>query len=357
MLGRSGRKPLAGREPLLRRLLGAGIAAVLGLAGSQAAAQHITVDGRLSPAQTLAGPNYAIGANLGQQKGGNLFQSFGAFGLSQGETATFSGPASVTNVIGRVTGGAVSSVNGTIQSTIPGATVYLINPAGVVFGPSGGVNVSGGFHASSADYLRMSDGSRFQATNPNASTLTVAPPAAFGFLSANPAPVTVTNSTLGPVAGTLGIVGGPVTISGATLSAPGGVRITSVAGMGEVPVAPRGGPPPTVTSYGAINVSGSTIAVNGATGTGSIRVRGGAITISATTINADSQSSGPGGNITLRGDSGVAITKGSDVHAVTKSAGQGGDVTVRAASGGQVLVDGASLVAVGGTSTGNGGGL
>jgi large exoprotein involved in heme utilization and adhesion len=69
------------------------LAAGLPLAAS---AQHITVDGRLAPAQTLAGPNYAIGANLGKQVGSNLFHSFGLFGLTTGESATFSGPATIS---------------------------------------------------------------------------------------------------------------------------------------------------------------------------------------------------------------------------------------------------------------------
>jgi large exoprotein involved in heme utilization and adhesion len=55
----------------------------------EAASQHITVDGRLSPAQTLVGPNYTIGANLGKQVGSNLFHSFGQFGLATGESTTF----------------------------------------------------------------------------------------------------------------------------------------------------------------------------------------------------------------------------------------------------------------------------
>lgn len=147
----------------------------------QASAQHITIDGRFSPAQTLVGPNYAIGANLGKQLGSNLFDSFGKFGLATGESATFSGPATISSVIGRVTGGSPSSINGKIRSTITGANLYLINPSGVVFGPNATVNVSGSFHASTADYLKMSDGAKFQATNPDGSTLSAAPPAAFGF--------------------------------------------------------------------------------------------------------------------------------------------------------------------------------
>jgi filamentous hemagglutinin family protein len=113
-----------------------------------ASAQRITIDGRFSPAQTLVGPNYAISANLGRQVGSNLFHSFGQFGLSGGESATFSGPAAISNVIGRVTGGNQSNINGKIASTITGASLYLINPSGIVFGPNATVNVSGSFHAS-----------------------------------------------------------------------------------------------------------------------------------------------------------------------------------------------------------------
>src|SRR5689334_21683756 len=81
-----------------------------------ASAQNISIDGRFSPAQTLSavGGNYAIGANLGKQVGSNLFHSFGKFGLSTGESAAFSGPTTISNVIGRVTGGAQSNIDGQI---------------------------------------------------------------------------------------------------------------------------------------------------------------------------------------------------------------------------------------------------
>src|SRR6516225_6086464 len=84
-----------------------------------AVAQHVTIDGRFSPAQTLVGPNYTIGANLGKQVGSNLFHSFGQFSLSNSpvaERATFTSTGStgpISNVIGRVTGGSQSNINGT----------------------------------------------------------------------------------------------------------------------------------------------------------------------------------------------------------------------------------------------------
>src|SRR6516165_4788493 len=226
-------------------------------------AQHITIDKSFGTAQTLVGPNYTIGANLGKQVGSNLFHSFGQFSLSHTpvpESATFTstgGTGPISNVIGRVTGGSPSSIDGAIRSTITGANLYLINPSGVVFEPHATVNLSGSFHASTADYIKMSDGTKFQATNPNDVTSSItAVPAAFGFLNASPAKISVNGSTLGPVPGTLGLVGGPVTITGGTLSAPAGtIHVTSAAGTGEVPVDPHNGSALTVSSLGPVSIS------------------------------------------------------------------------------------------------------
>jgi filamentous hemagglutinin family protein len=187
-------------------------------------AQHITIDKSFGAPQTLVGPDYAIGANLGKQVGSNLFHSFGQFSLSNTpvrESATFTSTGSagpINNVIGRVTGGNQSNINGKIVSTITGASLYLINPSGIMFGPNATVDVKGSFHSSTADYLKMSDGAKYQATNPDASTLSAAPPVAFGFLNASPAKISVNGSTLGPVPGTLGVVAGPVSMIGAKLS-------------------------------------------------------------------------------------------------------------------------------------------
>ena len=333
------------------------LAALLGGAGfsGEAWAQSITVDGRLSPAQTLAGPNYAVGAALGRQVGGNLFHSFGAFGLKGGETATFNGPASVGNVIGRVTGGAASSINGAIRSTIPGASLYLVNPAGVVFGPNASVDVGGSFHASSADYLRMKDGARFGATNPDASTLSAAPPEAFGFLSASPRPITVTGSTLQlSQGGTLGLVGGDVTISGGVLLAPGGtVHVASAAGPGEAPVDPRAGPPPTVARSGRVQVANaSTIYPSG----GSVFIRAGELSVSDgnTVIVTDNSIPGRNGVLSLHADRAVAIRNGATVVASATGPGRAPGISIGTAARGTVTVDSAT-VATNAPASGNGG--
>ncbi len=308
-------------------------------------AQNITVDGRISPARTLVGPNYAIGANLGKLVGSNLFHSFGQFGLSTGEAATFSGPAAISNVIGRVTGGSQSNINGKIASTITGASLYLINPSGIVFGPNATVNVSGGFHASTADYLKMSDGAKFRATNP--STLSAAPPAAFGFLTARPAAITVSGSTLGPVPGTLGLVAGPVSISGGTLRAPAGtIHVAGVAGTGEVPVDPRNTPALTVTSFAPVAVNGSSKldVSNGALGAGgSVFIRSGGLTIDASEIAADNFA-GPGGQLVLRGDNQITLRNGASVQASALGSGSGAGMTISTATVGSISVDASTVL-------------
>jgi filamentous hemagglutinin family protein len=299
-----------------------------------AAAQSITIDGSLSPARTLAGPNYTIGAGLGRQFGGNLFHSFGSFSLNTGESANFTGPATVANIVGRVTGGNPSSIDGNIRSSIAGANLYLINPSGIVFGPNATVNVSGSFHAASADYVRMSDGARFQATNPGGSTFSPAPPAAFGFLGPTPAAIAVNGSTLGPVPGVLGLAGGPVTITGATLTAPGGtIQVASAAGPGEVPLDPASSAP-TVTNFGPVAITGgarlAVIDPKGLRGGASVFIRAGTLTIDASDIDADNYGPGAGGRVALQADEQITVTGSSAIHAATFALGPAGSIVIGA---------------------------
>src|SRR5262245_26183685 len=197
---------------------------------------QITLDGSLGPKGPLAGPNYTVDAKVGQLRGNNLFHSFGQFNVHTNESATFTGPATVENVIGRVTGGQQSLIDGKLRSEMPKADVYLLNPSGVLFGPNATLDVPGSFHVSTADYLRMADGEQFSANLSQESVLTSAPPAAFGFLSSNPAPITIQRSTLHvPEGKTLSVVGGDIQITGGNLSAAHGeVNLASGASGGAV---------------------------------------------------------------------------------------------------------------------------
>jgi filamentous hemagglutinin family protein len=288
-------------QVFLRRalLLSSGVllSALLGMTEAQ-----MTLDGSLGPQRTLTGPDYRIGAELGQTRGSNLFHSFGQFNVPTGGSATFTGPATITNILSRVTGGQRSAIDGTLRSEIPGATLYLLNPAGVVFGPNARLDVSGSVHVSTADYLRLADGARFSAHLSETSVLSVAPPAAFGFLSPQPATITVQGSTLQvPAGATLSITGGDIAIGGnaqatadliPTLAAPGGrIQLVSVASPGEVALTT---PTPTLALHtdtgerlGTIAISNLALLDASSTSGGTVVLRGGRLTVENAFIFAD----------------------------------------------------------------------
>jgi len=216
-------------------LLGWMLAGTLAVGRGEA---QIVLDGTLGTEGPLKGPNYEIGAELGEQRGRNLFHSFETFNVHQGESATFSGPGVVENIIGRVTGGGESVIDGQVRSTIPEANLYLINPAGVVFGENAEVDVSGSFAVSTADYVALGDNGRFDAREPQSSSLSVAPPSAFGFVTEKPQGITVRGSRLElKPETTLTVVSGGIDVQGGSVSVPGGgVQLASVGGPGEVPV-------------------------------------------------------------------------------------------------------------------------
>ena len=93
----------------MKRLIPRFAAALLvtGLLSGRAA---IVTDGSLGASGPLTGPNFAVPASLGKISGGNLFHSFSEFNIATGESATFSGPSEIQNILARVTAGGASLV-------------------------------------------------------------------------------------------------------------------------------------------------------------------------------------------------------------------------------------------------------
>src|SRR4030095_14852915 len=153
--------------------------------------------------------------------GTNLFHSFGDFNVPSNNIANFLNNSGLptSNILGRITGSngnnpTVSSIYGTIQTTGFGnANLFLMNPAGFLFGPNATVNVGGMLSFTSADYLRLADGVRFNAI-PNVGAdaiLTAAPVAAFGFLGSRPGAITFQGTQLTVAEGAgLSLVGGDI---------------------------------------------------------------------------------------------------------------------------------------------------
>src|SRR5919108_5735807 len=342
--------------PKLLRLSWKIVMAGLVLPFSTLTKAEVTLDGSLGPTGPipLVNQNFEIPDTVGQTVGTNLFHSFGLFNINTDESATFTGPAAIDNVISRVTGGSPSFIDGLLSSKIESANLWFINPAGVLFGQHASLDIQGSFHVSTADYLKLGDGGRFEVTNPENSVLTVAPPEAFGFLGERqPAGIAVQGSLLKVRAGeTLSVVGGDIRIADGSLYAPGGrIDMVSVASPGEVlPNAPDLG----VASFerlGRIEVSYSSserplinpslgpIVDNvignvdaSVAGGGRIFIRGGELVADNALIQSRTRGAVDGGGIDIEVTGELAVRNGAQIEANTFGSGSGGDVTVTADS-------------------------
>jgi filamentous hemagglutinin family protein len=288
--------------------------------------------------------------------GPNLFHSFGNFNVPTNNIANFLNDAALptTNILGRVTGGNVSSIFGTIQTTGFGqANLFLMNPAGFLFGPTATLNVGGMVTFTSADYLRFSDNTRFNAAaNPSADALlSTAPVAAFGFLGSHPGAITVQGSQLSvaPDQG-LSLVGGDITIEGATLApnkvqparltVPGGhIALISVASPGEVGLLGAGGQPTEpiwngFTKFGNILLAQGASLDTSADAAGRVVIRGGQFTMADASIKAISENSAGNGagqattspTIAITAET-VTLNNGAYITADTHGTAPAGDIT------------------------------
>ncbi len=138
------------------------ISGLLTLGISSAAAQ-VTSDGTTNTTVNLNGKNFDI--INGIQKGNNLFHSFDKFSIPTGSQAVFKNSTDVVNIINRVTGGNISNIDGLIKAN-GSANLFLINPAGIVFGENASLDIGGSFLGSTAQSILFKDGFEFGAINP-----------------------------------------------------------------------------------------------------------------------------------------------------------------------------------------------
>mgnify|MGYP002777059330 CR=1 FL=1 len=165
----------------------------------------------------------------GTQTGSNLFHSFQQFGLNQGQVANFLSNSTIQNILGRVTGGDVSVIDGRIQVTGSNANLYLMNPAGIVFGANASLNVPGSFIATTANGIRFSNG-WFNAVGDNNYAVLVGNPDSYGFVGSQLGVIINAGNLAVRQGQSLTLLGGTVINTG-TLDAPNGaVTIAAVPG-------------------------------------------------------------------------------------------------------------------------------
>ena len=312
----------------------------------------VVLDGSFGTHGPLPGPNFMITAPMGKLVNTNLFHSFNQFNLNSSQSATFTGPSNVQNILARVTSGSPSSIDGTIRSDIQGANLFFMNPAGVLFGQHAQLDVSGSFAVTTANYLSLVGGGKFNANLGGGDVLTSAPVSAFGFLNSAPAPVSIAGSNSArdsrgniiPGAGlniqpqkSFSIVAGNIGMNASTISGPGSrVNLVSVKSPGEVELDATN-INSTIglnqfTALGTIDLRNLALVDTSGPGGGPMFIRAANINISNSQISSQTFGSIDGGtlDIALTGD--VKLTDGASVVADTAGQGSGSNITLTADS-------------------------
>ncbi|MDG2991576.1 filamentous hemagglutinin N-terminal domain-containing protein [Candidatus Synechococcus calcipolaris G9] len=186
---------------------------------------------------TVNGQQFDIGGGAVSRDGRNLFHLFQQFGLNEGQIANFLSNPGVRNILAGVNGDDVSYINGLIQVMGGNSNLYLLNPAGIVFGPNAQLNVPAAFHASTAQRVHF-DGGIFDTNGFNYYANLVGNPTGFEFLSTGII-VNEGNLAVGP-GQNLTLMGHQVFNTG-TLSAPGGtITIQAIPETGMVRISQEG---------------------------------------------------------------------------------------------------------------------
>ena len=268
--------------------------------------------------------------------GGNLFHSFTRFGLDSNQIANFLSKPEIQNILGRVTGGDASLINGLIQVTGGNSNLYLMNPAGIIFGPSASLNVPASFTATTATGIGFGSspskggagGVWFNAIADNDYQNLSGTPSQFAFDNSQPGSIINAGNLAVNEGKSLTLLGGSVINTGQLTAPSGTITIAAVPGENLVRISQPGHllsleiePPrsagqmlpirpvdlPTLLTVGAGRIeTGLSVSSSGTvqlTGSGKTFPTGAGTTIVSGSLDASNTAVGlPGGNVNVLGD-------------------------------------------------------
>ncbi|MGK7929103.1 MAG: filamentous hemagglutinin N-terminal domain-containing protein, partial [Spirulina sp.] len=266
----------------------------------------------------INGNEFVIDGGTLSGDGANLFHSFLELGLDANQIATFLSNPQIQNILGRVTGGNPSVIDGLIQVMGGNSNLYLMNPSGFVFGSNASLNVPGDFFATTADRIGFGNGLWFDVLGDNNYENLTGTPIEFGF--GENAGAIVNGGDLAVGEGqTLALLGSQVINTG-SLSAPSGnIAISAVGETGRLRMVRQG------------NVLGFEFVPP-------TDAKGNALPIAVTDIPALITGSGVNTHVTVAGDR--LLHNGTELPNSVGSVALGGELETAGQTGGNVNVVG-----------------
>ena len=310
----------------------------------------------------------------GTQTGQNLFHSFEQFSVNNNAIAHFDNTLDINHIFSRVTGGSISEINGLIRAN-GNADLFLLNPAGIIFGGNSSLDIGGSFIATTAESFVFEDGIEFSASiGEDRPLLTINAPIGLQYgmnagsiaILPNPnrgsaAPNNFSGGLSIQPGHTLALVGGNISVTRNDLNAFGSnIEIGSIQ-SGIITLQPSDNGAwefnySQVESFGQIDLNRTLINTSGI-----VNLQGKSINLSAGSVISNfTRTDGQGGSITLQATDSIQLDGSSLFTQVgqvstdlnTAITGSGGDIAINAP---QIKFTNGSLVSAGTLSQGAGG--
>ncbi|MGK7923172.1 MAG: CHAT domain-containing protein [Trichodesmium sp.] len=159
----------------------------------------------------------------------NLFHSFSRFNLGENQIVNFISNPNIRNILTRVTGGDASVINGLIQVTGGNSNLFIMNPAGIIFGANARLDVPASFVVTTGSSIGFDSG-WFNARGDNNYDILTGSPSAFAFPMNNSGAIINAGELTVESGESVVLLGGTIINTG-KISAPGGeITISAVPG-------------------------------------------------------------------------------------------------------------------------------
>jgi filamentous hemagglutinin family protein len=201
----------------------------------QPALSQISANG----AGTIATPQgNQVNISGGIQAGGNLFHSFQDFNVNAEQVANFLSNPQTQNIFGRINGGNPSVINGLLQVTGGNSNLFLMNPAGIIFGQGASLNLPASFTATTANQIGFGNSQYFSAVGENNFSALTGSPNSFLFTT-NESGSIVNAGNLAVTSGqSISLIGGNIVNTG-NLDG-GNITLAAVPGTNRVRISQPG---------------------------------------------------------------------------------------------------------------------